>query len=321
MQRLVLFVLVARCVGIGFGFQWTGRAGMELGNIEVEAKFDLSANTLGLIASAPQSRSTDLPSWTTGISELSRSQDHHEIYDQALQILESMKSSPSCQQAATNDLLGSCQSIDGTSSDSDVILDGRRSVYAARLAVCEIEASKSTIPPRCTSLDRAWKDEGLREQQESLRQCLTSLESKPQWWTSYSNNRQNALVICQAVRGGLEKGESMYVSCPIGADVLVEELLGMHRKLVNVQTSASDALEDAVLQAQQATAQHSHNLAMLERKVQAGVLEKIQVADGSVKAFIGNLSGQLEAAIKAMVDKISSVTHSTETDIAKMKQV
>lgn len=39
-----------------------------------------------------------------------------------------------------------------------------------------------------------------------IRECLQSLESRPQWWTSYSNSRQNAAIMCQAARADIEKG-------------------------------------------------------------------------------------------------------------------
>ena len=36
-------------------------------------------------------------------------------------------------------------------------------------------------------------------------QCLKSLQSTPQYWTSFSNARQNAVVMCQASRDVIER--------------------------------------------------------------------------------------------------------------------
>ena len=138
--------------------------------------------------------------------------DQSEIYSHALQLLSALQGSPSCNRVAASTLLDSCHSIDGSKQAAELSFEDARSIYAAQLAVCEIESAESSIPQSCRALvpvldskvhKRAPQE---RTRKGLLSQCLQTLESRPQWWTSYSNNRQNAVVMCQAARVDIEKG-------------------------------------------------------------------------------------------------------------------
>lgn len=153
--------------------------------------------------------------------------DQSTVYSQALDLLDLLQSSPSCIRLATSTLLTSCQTIDEhTSAAIEPALDEIRSLYAARLALCELSSAGLSIPPDCTLLHVGIDSDenklhhhqlmGESTAQPSysqnkvgalqIRKCLQSLESRPQWWTSYSNSRQNAAIICQAARADIEKG-------------------------------------------------------------------------------------------------------------------
>ena len=144
------------------------------------------------------------------------------IYSDALHILTSMQASPSCHRLAASKLLNSCQSIEGAPSTTEPSLDDARSIYAAQLAMCEITSAGSAIPQQCRPLTPGHETRSQRgaspaasggrqrpysaSGSEHLSQCLQALESRPQWWTSYSNSRQNAVVMCRASRMEIEKG-------------------------------------------------------------------------------------------------------------------
>lgn len=160
-----------------------------------------------------------------------------ESFTKALQFVNSLKSAPSCARLVTSALLQSCQEVESPShhaadenESTETILDQLKSTYAARLAICELVEAGATVPSECSSLmppqpskrDRKIASFFMRSKRsiannangvleadtETLLHCLKSLESKPQWWTSYSNSRQNAVVICQAVRSQVERGQS-----------------------------------------------------------------------------------------------------------------
>ena len=138
--------------------------------------------------------------------------DQSEVYSHALQLLSAMQGSPSCNRVAASTLLDSCHSIDGSRQDAELSFEDARSIYAARLAMCEIVSAESSIPHSCRALvtvidskvHKAAPQKSIRK--GHLSQCLQTLESRPQWWTSYSNSRQNAVVMCQAARVDIEKG-------------------------------------------------------------------------------------------------------------------
>lgn len=147
--------------------------------------------------------------------------DKSGYYSRALQLLESMEAAPSCNRIVANNLLSSCKGIEGSPTHQEAALDDTKSVYAAQLAMCEIASTGVAIPSECKLLTPPSDKEGLKQlsgpnaakfggamkiYSRHLRQCLKALESRPQWWTSYSNSRQNTVLLCQAVRIDIERG-------------------------------------------------------------------------------------------------------------------
>lgn len=111
---------------------------------------------------------------------------------------------------ATSNLLTTCQTLEVPQSSSETAIEDVRSMYAAQLAICEIEGAGAPIPANCQfnvpaslTSDHAFLKKGSKQ----LERCLGTLESRPQWWTSYSNNKQNAILLCQAARVGIDKGK------------------------------------------------------------------------------------------------------------------
>ena len=133
-----------------------------------------------------------------------------DVYMQAKQLLKLMQSAPSCNRIATSNLLTSCQSIEGLSANTEAAIEDVRATYAAQLAICELRSAGAQIPTHCnmmlpTNEDLQAPSRNTPEGRE-LTQCLQTLESRPQWWTSYSNNKQNAVVMCRAARVDIERG-------------------------------------------------------------------------------------------------------------------
>ena len=52
-------------------------------------------------------------------------------------------------------------------------------------------------PPEC---------KGLGGKRDGHKRCIKRLEERPQWWTTLSNNIQNAMMVCAAVRHEVEQG-------------------------------------------------------------------------------------------------------------------
>lgn len=120
---------------------------------------------------------------------------HNPAYASALDIFRSLESKPSCHRSAAASLVLDCSSLEGKPQDG-----GLKISYAAQLAICEFEATGISFPRECKDLDRGkWLEVRVMK-------CVKKLEERPQWWTTLSNNIQNAVVMCSAIRHEVEKG-------------------------------------------------------------------------------------------------------------------
>ncbi|KAF2494777.1 hypothetical protein BU16DRAFT_527761 [Lophium mytilinum] len=207
---------------------------------------------------------------STGIpSDLASKLQHppvqrQELLSQALRIIHSVESSSSCNRLAALNLINSCQSLEtspkGSNTagmNSDLGLDEVKSEYAARLAVCELIGAGANIPGICAIFVPSAKacvkyrftgfwarNDHQSETQDTLCYpqatpsqfvgCLKALEARPQYWTSYSNARQNAVVMCQASRDAIEK----------------DEKIALYRSLADATTNIASALAESIREAQ-----------------------------------------------------------------------
>ncbi|RAL17353.1 putative nuclear membrane fusion protein Kar5 [Aspergillus homomorphus CBS 101889] len=238
------------------------------------------------------------------------------ILQEALILLDSMKLSPSCNRIAVSELVSSCQSIGGRAEKPDkdiyLTLEHVRSLYAARLAICELKEAKATIPDACLPLMIAPPHrrgilgfslgEKLRFsspeliQKSRLESCLRSLETRPQWWTSYSNSRQNAVVICQAARSEIEK----------------EELVKLHRAIVDSTRKLNRGLQEAL---KTATADAARQKAFMQAV--EGMRSRLTQEMGETES---RFSQTIEKALHSMGTYINSVKESFGPAVEIMHQ-
>lgn len=146
-----------------------------------------------------------------------------------------MSTAPYCSKLAVSNLLGSCRSLSADHIDEvndshtpKLSLYQVKDIYAARLAVCELETASVAIPKSCkilqpseTKVKRTFYGYLAAPQEQNgppslqfpkvrhdqVTRCVHELNATPQSWTSYSNARQNAVAICEAVRADIERGE------------------------------------------------------------------------------------------------------------------
>jgi len=128
----------------------------------------------------------------------------------AVAVLESLKSSPSCARLVFQGLMAECQSLE-RSTDLETALEEAKSQFAIRLAICEIAAADVATPAECehfvpTNREQRKGRYNAVDRHQS-RRCLRALHSRQQWWTSYSNNLQNVVVVCEASRSMVERGK------------------------------------------------------------------------------------------------------------------
>ncbi|KAE8405184.1 hypothetical protein BDV37DRAFT_282139 [Aspergillus pseudonomiae] len=221
-----------------------------------------------------------------------------------------MRSSPSCNRIAASRLVTSCQFVrektHNVDSETYRVLEHTRSLYAARLAICELEGAGAHIPNACLpvtipppqkkgifgfSLRRGIPVNGVDPiPVQLLESCLKSLESRPQWWTSYSNSRQNAFVICQAARIENEK----------------EELLDLHRSVVQGSNKLNQGLQEALRTAAAQSSQH-RAFASEIANMNARLVHDMEETRSHFKTMIEKAIYNIEARAVSVVNTITSV--------------
>lgn len=156
---------------------------------------------------------------------------NHKVITQAVDFVVSMQTAPTCTRMAASHLMNECKLLehapDFAKSRPEAYLDNVKTEYAAKLAVCELLSAQPSnpLPPlhceilvpsaKACSKGGIWwhtKPEVMNDKQcypefkdYQYTQCLKSLQSTPQFWTSFSNARQNAVVMCQASRDAIER--------------------------------------------------------------------------------------------------------------------
>ncbi|OQD81022.1 hypothetical protein PENANT_c030G10807 [Penicillium antarcticum] len=239
----------------------------------------------------------------------SRARNQDTVFKEAIDLLESLKSSPSCSRVAATRLVVSCQAFGGdkdrTHADSPNTMDFLRSVYAARLAICEIEGAGTTVPQSClpvtvptapqkgrfgfASRHKSSDNAADEMPREILEQCLRTLESRPQWWTSYSNSRQNALTICQASRIETEK----------------DELLDLHRSIAKSSLKLSNGIRDALRDAAAQSEQQQLFMQAVQAQQRKIVME-VEHTESLFQRTFGNFFREIELGVGVLQDSISS---------------
>ncbi|KAL8940849.1 MAG: hypothetical protein Q9216_002601 [Gyalolechia sp. 2 TL-2023] len=240
-----------------------------------------------------------------------------QVYGHALQLLESLRVSPSCTRLAASALIHSCQSIDGSNIDTEESLEDFKSVYAAQLAICELTDAGSKPPGACESF-RPSKDfrvgrkpdDGSKRAggttdalKKNLSFCLQSLESRPQHWTSYSNNRQNAVVMCQAARLHIEK----------------DDFIEVHKSMVDTTSGANDALAQAVAAANEAMArqaQFGKELNLFQQRM----MQDLESSKTETQSYLGHLMKNVDFTLQGILKHLSTKLKNIDSEVSSVQE-
>jgi hypothetical protein len=202
----------------------------------------------------------------------------------AIQVVENHDSLPYCQKMAASSLIHSCATLQGkvsdeeetrgTSRDMNATLGEEKTLYAARLAVCELSDSKVPVPKQCTSfiptrettkkigwfgylpVPGVWKSIVRYPDYEQATKldrdaCVRALYASNQAWHSYSNAGQDAVKLCHAVRGDIERDEELQMHRGLTENVAnVAEAMRHMDETIRIQEEAMDYL---VIRTQQLT--------------------------------------------------------------------
>nr|POE75530.1 hypothetical protein CFP56_53642 [Quercus suber] len=288
----------------------------------------------------------------------------------ALSILHKVQELPTCNKLAAAALIHSCatlesplvESDDGTSTPtSDSLVDESKKLFAARLAVCELHDAKITVPQECQSFlpayraSKQWKFRGLfikdapgnshvsyqeyeQLSEQNLDSCLSALHSygAGQGWTSYSNNKKNAVAMCHAVRSDLEKDEQINLfKILLNSTIGVEGALSRSKQEWDQLKSDFKELKSGMRQLfvdlhDQDTERQVAAAALwveVKRQMQEGVDEVLLNVDHLQQDIIisgdgiGSLSQRMESLVKENTEQWGSATASLTNAITLAQEL
>ncbi|KAF7718287.1 Uncharacterized protein PECH_002889 [Penicillium ucsense] len=254
----------------------------------------------------------------------SKNHQHDSVFTQAVHLLQSLNTSPSCNRLAATKLVTSCQELGRKSHSGPHInqeLDLTRSIYAARLAICELEGASALIPQPCIPVAVTMPTQSTSSHLKFFRRftptnpdenglskpelelCLKALESRPQWWTSYSNNRQNAMIICQASRIETEK----------------DEILNLHQAIAEGTIKLNEGLQEALRQAEKSAAEQQEFLQRV-LALQQQVSKELEQKRRAVEGIFDKTMRRMEHGFETVNAAISTTLSRLHTESLVLKQ-
>lgn len=144
-----------------------------------------------------------------------RDMDEDPLLKKAMQVIGNVATRSTCHQAAAAQLLVTCKAVGkdiAAEEGKHELLERAKSVYAVRLSVCETGEGRAAIPSTCKpilAVPRQLNSEFEVVNSVSLPPCLEALMAEHYYWTSYSNSRQDANTLCQAVTLEASKLEAL----------------------------------------------------------------------------------------------------------------
>ncbi|KIY00469.1 uncharacterized protein Z520_04154 [Fonsecaea multimorphosa CBS 102226] len=145
----------------------------------------------------------DLESSLTDLLVL-REPDNDPVFEKAMHMIENLATQSTCHQAAAAQLLVTCKTAGATMNRDQgkhELLERAQSVYAVRVAVCETGEGRAPVPSACKpilEIPQRLDHEIDVVNTKTLASCLEAMITEHYYWTSYSNNRQDAHTLCQA---------------------------------------------------------------------------------------------------------------------------
>ncbi|PYH75244.1 putative nuclear membrane fusion protein Kar5 [Aspergillus vadensis CBS 113365] len=278
----------------------------------------IAASSMNVLSAEDRNSNMDVD-----LASLLTSKNHQRevLFSDALGLVQSMQTLPSCHRMAVSKLVTSCQSIGGRSDKPDpntfTTLEHIRSIYAVRLAICELNEAGAAVPTSCHPLTMRLPQKkgffGLSTDYKThfnaaetvtkgqLESCLRSLESRPQWWTSYSNSRQNAVVICQAARFEIERGE----------------IIELHRSIIEGTIKLDHGLQEALKVAATGLSQYKEFLQSVE-DMRSKLVVSMEETELHFKTRFENLILDMGVHVGSILEPVVSTIRNLHSSAASL---
>ena len=242
-----------------------------------------------------------------------------EIFNRAVQIIQDLQHESTCHKQAVYHLAGSCNKIDVKPSEgnphTEQVAESHESLFAARLAVCEISQAHVAIPKDCdimlpkhsTDTVHGWKAFWTSQStaksdwtypsvsEVEIGRCVTALHQVVQFWTSYSNAKQGAVSLCEASRSDNRRGKcrlpmiSQVIERKCFTKHAIEIILDIYGKLTESLRGMPSAIQKVLDQL------HDQSQAYVQfydamRKLKADHDKDVQASADKVMGFFAKLS-------------------------------
>ena len=299
-MRLLLILMVT----------WFGRAHAKLFKGKLQSSTDSSTLTSAADLRWPAFRRAHddaQPSLTDLL--VFREPDTDPIFERAMHVVDTLAAQSGCHQAAAAQLLVTCKAVGMNVADDEgknELLERTKSVYGVRVAVCETGEGRAEVPPSCKpvlEIPQRLDHEIDVVNSKTLATCLGALLTEHYYWTSYSNNRQDANTLCQATTLESTRLEALQSFQKLAA------LLPEFRAVLG--STRSQWLD--FLKQQQGDVQHLHKLQQQNRdEVQAHHKAEIGSFQNAMKVAKNGLSDIVQSLQQAMASTDSDVTQTRE---------
>ncbi|KAF1813440.1 hypothetical protein P152DRAFT_513667 [Eremomyces bilateralis CBS 781.70] len=248
------------------------------------------------------------------------------VLSKASAILKELTAMSSCHREATKALYHSCSALgsDEKSTISStnnsptpngpkfrpVSVDGFHNTYALRLGLCEIQSAGVRLPKQCepvadprpcrkTGIVSLWSYDCDRGEVEFARlehemRCRQALMDSSAHWTSYSNNRQNAVALCYSARASIEHEETARLFKDMVEDAQqVQERLGISVKTLrdlNEQTMrTNDYIMTGLRQIRNGVLSFSASLETIKATVMQSIMSILQEMHQEAESAASNV--------------------------------
>ncbi|KAK6521034.1 hypothetical protein TWF506_001267 [Arthrobotrys conoides] len=201
-------------------------------------------------------------------------------YEGSLALINSLNLPHSCLYSSlTESIIAKC-------SVSPTVLDGEeKNFFATKLAICELSSANVDYPRECR---------GNIQSSKELNKCIKRLETRAQWWTSWSNCIQSVGVLCQAVREEAQR----------------ENLLQLHRNLTILHHQLENRLVSSVNFQTTAIKKTSQSSNMVSQRVAAIVNEMDALLNHTVvpmHGFLRNIKNTMAQIDRMQVAQVAQV--------------
>ncbi|KAF2130579.1 hypothetical protein P153DRAFT_289062 [Dothidotthia symphoricarpi CBS 119687] len=258
---------------------------------------------------------------------------NHKVISQAVEFVVSMQTAPTCTRMAASHLMNECKLLENApefaKTRPEAYLDNVKTEYAAKLAVCELLSAQphtsNPLPPahcdifvpssRACGKGGSWwynsKPTTSDDKQcypdfngYQYSQCLKTLQSSPQYWTSFSNARQNAVVMCQASRDAIER----------------ENHLEIFKNLTQVMSAVSSTMKDTT-EEYESLVRDQKEFANAIREAQEQAKQDIQDVHDKAIATVGSLDNKFHSFMDiSITGLIQALTQGQSDAIIRIRE-